>query len=433
MSTTKKLNLKELIAMGVGGMVGGGIFSVLGLSIDLAGHAAYIAFAIGGIIALLTGISYSKLGLQFRSDGGSFTYLEHAFKNKNVAGIGGWLLIVGYIGTLSLYAFTFSAYGAALSSQAEYVGAIRHLLSSLIILIFLGINLYGIKAAGETEELIVMVKVFLLLLFGVIGLYSLQTEKILPVFDKSVNGVLVGAALIFVAYEGFELIPNAIHEMENPGKNLRKAIIYSILITLVIYILVSLVAIGNLTPAEIHKYKEYALAVAANPFLGHLGFVLISLAAILSTSSAINATMFGTARLAMVMSQEKDLPKVFSYKERTKDIPYISLIIISAVTIIFVNIADLTIISSFASSTFLLIFASINIAALRLKDVIKINLAVPLTGFILSIISWVILYVYLWQTNRRQLIWVIIFYLTIIVVELLFSERKLIKGSKKKM
>lgn len=112
------LGLKELIAMGVGGMVGGGIFSVLGLSVSLAGHAAPIAFALGGIIALLTGVSYSRLGLAFRSDGGSFTYLEHAFRHPNIAGLGGWLLLAGYIGTLALYAYTFGVYGAAMLGTA---------------------------------------------------------------------------------------------------------------------------------------------------------------------------------------------------------------------------------------------------------------------------------------------------------------------------
>ena len=123
----EKLGLKELIALGVGGMVGGGIFSVLGLSVALSGHAAPIAFALGGLIALLTGFSYIKLGLVFHSDGGSFTYLEHAFRHKNVSGIGGWLLVTGYIGTLSLYAYTFGVYGAAMFGQNAHGHTVHHL------------------------------------------------------------------------------------------------------------------------------------------------------------------------------------------------------------------------------------------------------------------------------------------------------------------
>ena len=109
-----KLNLAEVVAIGIGGMVGGGIFAVLGLAIETAGHAVAVAMGLGGVVALLTGISYAHLGLAFHDDGGSFTYVEHAFDNTAVAGVAGWLLVAGYVGTLALYATTFGAYGAAL-------------------------------------------------------------------------------------------------------------------------------------------------------------------------------------------------------------------------------------------------------------------------------------------------------------------------------
>ena len=144
--------------MGVGGMVGGGIFSVLGLLVAISGHAAPIAFLFGGIIALFTGFSYIKLGLVSHSGGGSFTYLEHAFKHRNISGIGGWLLLAGYIGTLSLYAYTFGVYGAAMFGQIGHSNAVHHFLESLFLLLFLGINLYGVKAAGKSEDVIVIIK-----------------------------------------------------------------------------------------------------------------------------------------------------------------------------------------------------------------------------------------------------------------------------------
>ena len=160
-NNSDKLGLKELIAMGVGGMVGGGIFSVLGLSVELSGHAAPVAFLMGGIIALLTGLSYAKLGLAYRSDGGSFTYLEHAFTHENIAGIGGWLLLVGYIGTMALYAYTFGVYGTAMLGEKLKAVPMHHFLQSFILMLFLGINLYGVKAAGKSEDVIVMVKVLM--------------------------------------------------------------------------------------------------------------------------------------------------------------------------------------------------------------------------------------------------------------------------------
>jgi len=423
-STRGKLGLPEIVAMGVGGMVGGGIFSVLGLAINEAGHGAPLAFALGGVIALLTGYSYAKLGLAFHSDGGSFTYLEFAFKHPNIAGLGGWLLLVGYVGTLSLYAYTFGVYGAAMLGDGQGQSAMQHLLASLVLLVFLGVNLYGVQAAGKSEDVIVLTKVLILALFAVIGLAYIRRDYVLPVFNKGELGVVMGAALIFVAYEGFELIPNSVNEMRNPHRDLPRGIFLSISITIVIYILVSLVAVGNLLPAEVAKYEEYALAVAAKPFLGQAGFLLIGVAALFSTASAINATLFGTARLGMVMAQEQDLPRAFSLKERQKDIPWLSLLLITLAGLLFVNTANLTIISSFASATFLLIFASINLSALRLRSRIGIAPQAPLLGLILSLASWMGLIVFLWQTDKPSLGWIAAFYLLVMLAEFLYSERR---------
>ncbi len=422
-TVTEKLSLPELIAIGVGGMVGGGIFSVLGLSASVSGHAAPLAFAFGGIIALLTGYAYIRLGLHFRSDGGSFTYLERAFKQRNVAGIGGWLLLVGYIGTMGLYAYTFGVYGSAMLGDKFNTPLMHHALASLVLLVFLGVNLYGVKASGGTELLLVAVKVAILALFAVAGLMTIKSDHLLPVFNKGMGGLIMGAALIFVAYEGFELIPNAVNEMQNPEKNLSRAIFISIIITIIIYIFVALVAVGNLTPAEIAKYKEYALAVAAKPSLGQMGFLLIGLGALLSTSSAINATMFGTARLGMAMAQDKELPKAFSYTARTKPVPWVSLLVISVITLVFVNIADLTIISSFASSTFLLIFIAINLSAIRLSKTIRANVWAPGLGLILAAGSWLVLMGYLWRNDTKSLYQVGFFYAAVIIAELIFSQR----------
>ncbi len=420
----EQLDLKDLIAMGVGGMVGGGIFSVLGLSVSLAGHAAPLAFALGGMIALLTGWSYARLGLTFRSDGGSFTYMEYAFRHPNVAALGGWLLMVGYIGTLALYAYTFSAYGSAMLGNHKHNPAMQHLLESGILLVFLSVNLYGIRAAGHTEDVIVIIKVVILSLFATVGLFYVKHDYLLPVFNQGEIGLLMGSALIFVAYEGFELIPNAVNEMKDPQRHLPIAIMVSISITLTLYILVSLVAVGNLLPEEIVKYKEYILAVAAKPFLGHAGFLLISLSALLSTASAINATMFGTARLGKVMAEDCALPRAFLISERTKEIPWLSLCIITGLTLVFVNLGNLAVISAFASSTFLLIFGIVNVAAFRLRQHINIKPIIPMLGALSCLASWVVLVGYLWLHDKSSLKWMLIFYLGIIFFEFLYSRRR---------
>ena len=422
----ERLGLYELVAIGIGGMVGGGIFSVLGLAIGEAGHAAPLAFAFGGVLALLTGHSYARLGLAFRSAGGSFSYMEHAFAHRNFASIGGWLLVVGYVGTLALYAYTFGVYGTAMLGSYGKAAWTPHALQSAVLLAFLAINLYGVKAAGMTEVVIVLFKVAILGLFAVAGVVTIREDHALPLLDKGGAGVLVGAALIFVAYEGFELIPNAVHDMKDPERDLPRGIVISIAATIAIYLLVSLVAVGNLTPAEIVKYKEYALAVAAKPFFGEAGFLLIGLAALLSTASAINATLFGTARLGMVMAEEETLPKVFSMRERTRNIPWVSLLLITAVTLVFVNTSDLAVIASFASSVFLMIFALINLSAFRLRRRIGIGWGLPVLGCALSAASWLVLCGYLWRSDGRSLLWIAALYVVVALAELLYSERRVV-------
>ena len=420
----EQLSLRQVIAMGVGAMVGGGIFSVLGLAIGQAGHAAPLAFALGGVIAMLTGYSYTRLGLAFRSDGGSFTYLEHAFGTRTIAGLGGWLLLAGYIGTMALYAYTFGIYGAAMLGDAGRIPLAHHLMASLVLLLFLWINLSGVKETGRAELLIVTVKVLILAVFAILGVTHIQSDHVLPFFDRGAAGLVMGAALIFVAYEGFELIPNAINEMEDPQRNLGRGILWSIAITIAIYVLVALVAVGNLTPEEIRRYQEYALAVAAKPFLGELGFVLIGLAALFSTASAINATLFGTARLASVMAREETLPAAFTFRRQSSGIPWFSLVVITLVTLLFVNLADLTMISSFASSTFLLIFAAINLSALRLHKTVGAHSLITISGLVLSLLSWLALLVYLWFNQAEAIRGIALTYGALMVAELCFSQRR---------
>lgn len=157
-----ELGLPELIAIGVGGMIGGGIFSVLGLAVDISGHAAPLAFLIGSAIAGVAGYSYIRLALTYRSDGASFTYLEKAFpKTQSIAGIAGWTVVLGYIGTLALYAYTFGAYSAHLFGADSSTPA-RSALSTGSLLVFLVINAAGTSKMGKAEDIAVYTKIALL-------------------------------------------------------------------------------------------------------------------------------------------------------------------------------------------------------------------------------------------------------------------------------
>jgi len=185
-------------------------------------------------------------------------------------------------------------------------------------------------------------------------------------------------------------------------------------------VLVSLVAVGNLTPGEISRQGEYALAVAAQPFLGRAGFALISLAALFSTASAINATLFGTARLGVVMAGERALPRAFSFRRRANAVPWASLVLITAATLLFVNTSGLGTISVFASSTFLLVFAAINLSALRLRRRIGGGLVGAGLGLVLSTGSWIVLVWHLGRDDAAAVWWLGGSYLVLGLAELFF-------------
>ncbi len=401
----KRLSLTEVTAIGIGGMIGGGIFAVLGLAMTVAGNAVALSLAAGGVIALLTGLSYAHLGLAFRGDGGSFTYIEKAFAAPSIAGMAGWLLVAGYVGTLALYATAFGAYGATLLGGAGGSQLAAAALSALVLGGFVAINLLGAKLSGGVELGVVAIKLAILALFAAIAMSAVQPSRFEPLFNHGLAAPLGTVALIFVAYEGFELIPNAIDEMRDPERNLRRAIVIAILVTTLLYVAVSIAALGNLSAEQVQHDQDYVLAVAAKPLLGRAGFVAIGIAALLSTASAINATLFGAARLAMVMAREHALPRVFSLHERVRPVPYVALLVLTGLSLGFTLVAPLAVISTFASATFLLIFAAVNFAALRLARAIRLNAAVPLAGGVLASASFCVLIWHTWQHDRVGLTW----------------------------
>ncbi len=425
-SNNEKLRLPELLAMGIGGMIGGGIFSVLGMAVGISGHAAPLAFLVGSFVALAAGYSYVKLALGFHSDGASFTYLDKAFPtHPNISGIAGWTVVVGYIGTLALYAFTFGAYGAHLLGSSDSP-AVRMVLSVGVLLFFMAINLRGVQSSGKTEDIIVFTKVILLSLFAAAGIFTIKQDHIFPVFEKGTSSVFIGGAMIFVAFEGFQLITNAVMETENPERNIPRGIYGSIIITSLIYFGVSIVAVGNLTPAELASAEEYALAIAAKPALGNAGAILVDIAALLATSSAVNATAFGASRMMAEMATESRMPKAFSFRSRT-DVPWIAVVTLTLLAGLFTLMGGLETIAMFSSMTFLLVSIAVSVANFKLRAITKSNLWLIFLGIALMLVTVTLLSLHLWNKDRETFFWLGGFYLTIIIVEVAFCRHNSIE------
>jgi amino acid transporter len=361
----EKMGYWSVVAIGVGGMVGGGIFAVLGLSVQLTRGAAPIAFLIAGLVALVTSYAYTRLSVTYPNEGGTVAFLDNAFGPGLFTGAMNILVWISYIVMLSLYSYAFGSYGSALfpvGSQLMW----KHILISSSVLAIAALNLLSARFIGEVEGWIVAIKIAILLLFVVAGATSIDNQRLLPDQWSSPIQVIAGGMIIFLAYEGFELIANTADDVQNPGKTLPRAFYSAVGFVICLYIMVAAVTIGNLSVDKLIDAKDYALAAAARPFLGRSGFVLITIAALLSTASAINATLYGAARLSYIIAKDGELPEILEHKVWNE--PVEGLLITAGVTLVISNLFDLSSISMMGSAGFLLIFAAVNAANVVLSE-----------------------------------------------------------------
>jgi amino acid transporter len=357
-----RLGLWALVSIGIGGMVGGGIFSVLGLTVQTAGAGAYVAFLVGGVVAALTGRSYAVLSVLVRSRGGTAAFLDRAF-GTGIAGPLNLLLWLSYFVMLGLYAVAFGAYAAALVGL-DPNGAWRKILGGAVVVGFAALNLAGARIVGRAEAVLVYFKLAVLLAFCIGGLAFVDGARVTPSAYPSVASIVYAGTLIFLGYEGFELIANAAEDARDPGRTLPRAYVVAIGAVIALYVLVAFVAVGNLAPETIVRDRDYALAAAARPFFGSVGFKLIAVAAVVSTASAINATLYGAAKFTYLMGREGELPERLG--EPIWNRPIGGLLVTTVGTLLIVGTVGIEGISLMGSAGFLIVFAAVNLAAARL-------------------------------------------------------------------
>ncbi|MDQ6648031.1 MAG: APC family permease, partial [Pseudomonadota bacterium] len=321
-----------------------------------------VAFALAGVVALLTTYSYAKLSVAYPSRGGTVTFLNQAFGAGSLTGMLNVLLWLSYIVMLSLYAFAFGSYGATFF-PAGWQGFARHGLITFVIVSIAALNLLSAQVIGRAEKWIVALKVAILLLFVGVGFAGIEVTRIVPAAWSPPMQLVAGGMIIFVAYEGFELIANTAQDVRNVAKTLPRAYYVAVGFVIALYVLVSLVTVGHLAVASIVAARDYALAEAARPFLGHAGFTMIAIAAMLSTASAINATLYGTTRLSYSIAQAGELPQLLERDFWGQ--PIAGMLISAGLTLIVANVFDLTSIATLGSAGFLVIFAAVNMANAR--------------------------------------------------------------------
>jgi amino acid transporter len=269
---------------------------------------------------------------------------------------------VGYVIALALYAQAFAGY--AMTFLPPHLGGwLPKAFGVAIVLVFTAANVVGANFVGRSETVIVAVKLAILVLFAAAGLFFIHPTYLAPSSWPAASGIFFGAGILFIGYEGFGLVANAAEDMADPRKLLPKALYLSVITVIVLYVAVSVAVIGNLEIPAMVKAKDYALAEAARPFLGNFGFRLVAIAALFSTASAINATLFGAANVSYTIARDGELPAMFSMRIRRNATG--GLFITAGVVILFILFFDLSGVAMMGSGAFLLIYAAVHAAHLR--------------------------------------------------------------------
>jgi len=347
-------------SMAVGGMVGGGIFSVLGVVVMLAGRWAWLSFTIAGLIALATAYSYSQLAEKFGEGGGAFTFLREV-NREDFAGSLSWVLIFGYILTISVYAFTFGHYVAYVFDFGAWM---PRACAIVVVFALTAVNLKGVGESALLEIITVWGKLLILVSLAAIGLWKWQPEQLTAgIESKGILGAMIGAASVFMAYEGFQLLAYDYEDIRNPKKTLPRAVISAVVVVILVYVLVAIGATMLVGAKTIVEKKEVAIAVAGREALGAWGLGLATIAAAFSTGSAINATLFATARLMHEVAKDRELPPVLCHRNEN-GVPDRPIMIIGATGSLLAVFGSLEMLVEAASLDFLFTFAAVNVIAL---------------------------------------------------------------------
>jgi len=361
-SKKSEIGLVAALSIGVGGMIGAGIFSILGVVAGISGPAMPVSFAIGTVVAGLAAYGYAALGKTFPSVGGAVTFLVRAYGEGVWSGSLNLFQYFSYIITIALYARGFAAYAVTFIALPAKVWAVG------VVLAFTTINFLGARIMGRAESVIVIIKLAILVVFIAAAFVALPGDgfaRLSPATWPGALSIFTGAGMLFVGYEGFGLITNAAANMAEPRRELPRALYGSVAIVSVIYVLVASAVVTNVPLNVLKGLGDSALAVAARPSLGQAGFRLIAIAALLSTASAVNATLFGSTNIAYQIAKNGSLPPAFDRKLWGRDLE--GLFITAAIVLVFVLIFPLSAVASMGSAGFLLVYAAVSIGHMRIR------------------------------------------------------------------
>lgn len=425
----RDLGLFDATMIGVGAMIGAGIFVLTGLAAGEAGPASILSFALNGLVTLITAFAYAELASAIPRAGGGYSFVRMAFPGAT-GFVTGWMLWFAYTVACSLYALGFGGYFWELFLKyvpdlADSIHSVfgEHsvmlVVTAFIATVFIWLNMRGAEVTGKTENILTLAKIAILSVFIFFGLSQLfsepsqSIENFTPFFPKGLGGVLVAMGLTFIAFEGYDLIATVAEEIKNPEKNIPRATFISLGITIIIYLLILFVSLGAINVGEptwefLGRYKETAIVRAAEAFMPAIGVGLIVFGGLLSTMSALNATVMAASRVAFSMGRDLWLPPRMSKIHSTRRTPYIAVFVTGFILIIMAVTLPIEAVGSAASLIFLLTFAMVNLSLIALrrkypeiprKYRVPLYPFLPILGFVLNI------FLALYQFNFQPIAW----------------------------
>jgi len=429
------LGLLDATMIGMGAMIGAGIFVLTGLAAEIAGPAAIVVFALNGVVTAFTGLSYAELAASIPKSGGGYAFVREIFDDA-ASFLMGWMLWFAYMIAGALYALGFApnflellhVYGFVPPPGA--VGAITLPLANIelpIAVVFaftavcglVTLNAVSTAASGSVETVFTIIKVSILVVFVGFGLASpmFSNAEFQPLFSNGSVAVLPAMGLTFIAFEGYDLITTVTEEVENPRTNIPKAIFASLAATVVVYLAVVAVAIGTLGANGLAEAGEAGIATAATAFMPsdlpviRNGGALIVFGAVFSTLTALNAVVIASSRVAFSMGREGQLLPSFGQLHHRYGTPFIA-ILASAVVMLGSVALPTQSAGNMSSLFFLLSFIIVNIAVIRLRRErpemarpyeMPLYPAPPVIGIVLNVVLTAVLVVFLVRTDPLAL------------------------------
>lgn len=382
-----KISLLGVVFIGIGSMVGAGIFALFGEAGAIAGAAVWVSFLVGGIIALLQGYSFAKLGARYPSAGGMLDWIVRGYGKGLFTG---GIVMLGFFSVLIVTAMVATSFGSYATELFLPDGAPAYWIKIFavgIVILMTFLNSIGAETVTKAQTAIVTIVLLVLSGFAIAMLVNMNPSLLAPANYPPMSKILASVALTFFAYLGFGVISFSGGDIENPKKNMPRAMYISIGFTLLLYVALAIGVFGTLTVDEVIANADTALAVAAMPIFGAAGYTMISIAALFATTGAINSQLYASIGATYTMAKDGQLPPRFGWKRRRGKAGTQGLVISALAIILLALLFDVSAIASIGSAVALAIFVLITIAHLRMAGETQASKAVLWVALGLTVLA----------------------------------------------